>query len=178
MRCSRDVAPFPACGLLDLPLQRGPELRHLAVAFDPPPPRFHHQQRAGDPPVFLLRRAPVIHFVRELPQLRIEGFQTVGRFEAHAQHRKQPQTMEGERLLQAFVQAGHGGEIDPPQFVTHPAQGRSGFGLRRLLVGLLETPPPRGLLGHREIADDILTLMPLTPLDQGMGAEHHLYRGA
>ena len=57
--------------------------------------------------------ATVIHLVGELAELRIQGFQTVGGLPAHPQHLKQPQAMQGRRLLQAFVQADHGREVDP-----------------------------------------------------------------
>lgn len=45
----------------------------MAVPFDPPQPRFNRQQRAGDPALFLIGRAPVLHLVRQLAKLKGEG---------------------------------------------------------------------------------------------------------
>ena len=109
----------------------------MAVAFDPPQARLDEEQRTDHPALFLVRRAPMIHLVGQLAELRIQGFQTVGGLQAHPQNRKQPQAMQGQRLLQAFVQAGHGGDVDSPQLLAESAQGRSGLGL---LDGLSEQP--------------------------------------
>ena len=116
----------------------------------------------------------MIHLVGELAELRIQGFQTVGGLQAHPQHWKQPQAMQGQRLLQAFVQAGHGREVDPPQLLAESAQSCSSLGLRLSLVGLLVSPTPSRLLSFRQIPHDVLTLVPRTALDKGLGAEHRL----
>ena len=140
--------------------------------------RLDEDQRTGYPALFLVRRAPMIHLVGQLTELRIQRFQTVGGLQAHPQHGKQPQTMQGQRLLQAFVPTGHGGDVDSPQLLAEPAQGRSGLGIRRPLVGLLQPPAPGRLLALRQIPDDVLALVPLTALDQGLGSEHRLNGGA
>ena len=114
MQSSCNASSFHAFSLPALGLQRRPQLREMAVAFDPPQARLDEAQRTGYPALFLVRRTPVIHLVGELAELRIQGFHTVGGLQAHPQHWKQPQAMEGQCLLQSFVQAGHGGEVDFP----------------------------------------------------------------
>ena len=137
MQSSCNASSFPAFSLAALGLQHRPQLREMAVAFDPPQARLDEAQRTGYPALFLVRRAPVIHLVGELAELRIQGFQTVGGLQAHPQHWKQPQAMQGQRLLQAFVQAGHGRDVDPPQLLPESTQSRPSLGICRSLVGLL-----------------------------------------
>ena len=136
MQSSCNVSSFPAFRLPNLGLQRRPQLREMAVAFDPPQARLDEAQRTGDPALFLVRRTPVIPLVGELAELHIQGFQTVGGLQAHPPQWKQPQAMQGQRLLQAFVQAGHGREVDAPQLLAQSAQIRPSLGIRRSLVGL------------------------------------------
>ena len=162
----------------DLSLQGRAQQWQVTVAFDPPQARLDEAQRTGYPALFLVRRPPVIHLVGELAELRIQGFQTVGGLQAHPQNRKESQAMKRQRLLEAFVQAGHGREVDSPQLLTQLAQGRPGFGIRRALVGLLQPSTPGRLLPLREIAHHVLALVPLTALDQGLGSEHRLHGGA
>ena len=83
MQSSCTASSFHAFRLPALGLQRRPQLRERAVAFDPPQARLDEAQRTGDPALFLVRRTPVIHLVGELAELRIQGFQTVGGFQAH-----------------------------------------------------------------------------------------------
>jgi len=71
MQSSCNVSSFPAFSLPALGLQRRPQLREMAVAFDPPQTRLDEEQRTGYPALFLVRRAPVIHLVGELAELRI-----------------------------------------------------------------------------------------------------------
>jgi hypothetical protein len=113
-----------AFSLPGLGLQCRPQLREMAVTFDLPQAGLNEAQRTGDPALFLLRCASVIHLVGELAELRIQGFQTVGGLQAHPQHWTQPQAMQGQRLLQAFAQVGHGREIGPPQLLAESAQSR------------------------------------------------------
>ena len=124
MQSSCNASSFHVFSLPGLGLQCCPQLREMAVAFDPPQAGLGEAQRTGTPALFLVRRAPVIYLVAERAELRIQGFQTVGGFQAHAQQWKQPQAMEGQCLLQSFVQAGHGGEVDPPQLLAESAQSR------------------------------------------------------
>ena len=124
MQSSCNASSFHAFSLPGLGLQCCPQLREMAVAFDPPQAGLDEAQRTGAPTLFLLRRAPVIYLVAELAELRIQEFQTVGGLQAHPQHWTQPQAMQGQRLLQAFVQAGHGREVDPPQLLAESAPNR------------------------------------------------------
>jgi len=78
----------------------------VAVAFDPPQSRFDGQQRAGDPAVLLVRRAPPVDLVGDLAELGIDRFQTVGGLEADPERVEEPQPMQRERVLEAFVQTG------------------------------------------------------------------------
>ena len=174
MQSSRNASSFHAFSLPDLGLQGRAQLWEMAVAFDPPQARLDEAQRTGYPALFLVRRAPMIHLVGELAELRIQGFQTVGGLQAHPQHWKQPQAMQGQRLLQTFVQAGHRGDVEPLQLLAEPAQGGSGLGIRWPLVGLLQPPTPGHLLSLGQIPHHVLALVPLTTLHEGLGAEHRL----
>ena len=146
----------------------------MPVAFDPPQARLDEDQRTGHPALFLVRRAPVIHLVGELAELGIQGFQTIGGLETDPQHGEYAQPMERECLLESLVQAVGSREVARAQFLSEPPQRRTGFRLRRSLIGLLKPSPPGGLLRFREVADHVLALVPLTALDQGLGAEHRL----
>ena len=81
-------------------------------------------------------------------------------------------------LLQTFVLAGDGGDVELPQFLAELAQGGSSLGIRRPLVGLLQPPTSGRLLSLREIPHHVLAFVPLTTLDQGLGAEHRMNGGA
>ena len=94
------------------------------MAFDLPQAGLDEAQRTGHSALFLVRRVSVIHLAGKLAELCIQGFQTVGGLQAHPQHWKQPQAMQGQRLLQAFVQASHGREVDPPQLLAESAPSR------------------------------------------------------
>ena len=115
----------------DLSLQGRAPPRQMAVAFDPPQAWLNEEQRTGHPAVFLVRRMPVIHLVGQLAELGVQGFQAVGGLEAAPQSRKEPPAMEGQRLLQAFIQTGDGRAVEAPQLLTQLAQSRSGLGIRR-----------------------------------------------
>ena len=116
----------------------------------------------------------MIHLVGQLAELGVQGFQAVGGLEAAPQSGKEPETMEGQRLLEAFIQAGDGRDVEAPQFLTKLAQSRPGLGIRRALVGLLQPPTPGRLLRLREISHHVLALVPLTPLNEGLSPEHRL----
>ena len=96
----------------DLSLQGRAQQRQMAVAFDSPQARLDEDQRTGYPALFLVRRAPVIHLVGQLAELGVQGFQAVGGLEADPQSRKEPQAMEGQRLLDAFIQTGDGRDFE------------------------------------------------------------------
>ena len=98
----------------------------MPIAFDPPQARLNEYQRAGDPPLFLVGRPPVIHLVRQLPELGVERFQTVRGLEADAQGGEHAEAMQRQRLLESLVQAGHGGEIHRSQCLPQPEQCRLG----------------------------------------------------
>ena len=88
---------------LDLSLQGRAQQRQMAVAFDPPQAWLDEDQRTGHPAVFLVRSAPVIHLVGQLAELGVQGLHAVGGLQAAPQSRKEPQAMEGQCLLEAFV---------------------------------------------------------------------------
>ncbi len=83
---------------LDVRLQRGVQTRQMPIAFDAAHARCDGQQRTGHPAMFLIRRPPAIHFVGHLPDLRQERLQTIGSLQADAQHVKQAQPMQRQRL--------------------------------------------------------------------------------
>ena len=58
MQSSCKASSFHAFSLPALGLQRCPQLREMAVAFDPPQARLDEAQRTGYPALFLVRRAP------------------------------------------------------------------------------------------------------------------------
>ncbi|MEO8048155.1 MAG: hypothetical protein ABI684_12800 [Nitrospirota bacterium] len=141
------------------------------MAFDLPQAGLDEAQRTDHSALLLVRRASVIHLVGELAELRIQGFQTVGGLQAHPQHWTQPQAMQGQHLLQAFARTGHGREVDSrSSWGVGPEPPEPG--IRRPLVGLLESPAPGRLLSLRQIPHDVLALVPLTALYQGLGSEH------
>jgi len=86
MQSSCNASSFHAFSLPDRGLQGRAQLREMAVAFDLPQAGLDEAQRTGDPALFLLRCASVIHLVGELAELRIQGFQTVGGLQAHPRH--------------------------------------------------------------------------------------------
>jgi hypothetical protein len=62
------------------------------------------------------------------------GSQPAGGLEAHSQSRKEPQAVEGQRLLKAFVQTRDGRDVEAPPILTQLAQGhpaRHTSGVRR-----------------------------------------------
>lgn len=87
----------------------------MPIPFDPPQAGFDRQQGARHPAVLLLRRAPAVHLVRQLAQLRVQRFQTVGGLEAVAQGAEDSEQMQRQGFFQAFLQAGCGRAVDEPQ---------------------------------------------------------------
>jgi len=73
MQSSRNASSLHVLVLPDLGLEGRAQLWEMAVAFDPPQARLDEDQRTGHPALFLVRRAPVIHLVGELAELRIQG---------------------------------------------------------------------------------------------------------
>ena len=72
--------------------------------------------------------------------------------------------MQRERLLEAFVETGHGGLIEPRQLLTNLGEFMLGLLVGRLLVGLLQLLTHSGLLRFGQISDNIFALMPLAAL--------------
>ena len=64
-------------GALLLRLQRGLQARQMPIALEAAQTRFDGQQRTGDPTMFLIRCAPAIHLVGQLPDLRQEVWKRV-----------------------------------------------------------------------------------------------------
>ena len=146
----------------------------MPVAFDPPQARFDVQQRRGHPPLLLVTGPPAIDLVGPLADLGHDRLQTVGGLQAAAQGLEQSQPVQGQGLLEPLVQARDRGGVDEAELLPEPVEGRLRLGVARLLVGCLELPPPRGLLGRREVAHHILSLVPLTALHQRLRAEDRL----
>ncbi len=109
----------------------------MPIAFDAAQARFDRQQGTGHPAMLLVRRPPPIHFVGQLPDLRQERLQTVGRLPTDAERFEEAQPMQGQRLLQAFVQAGRGRAVDRVQLVAELAQRRPGLRVAGPLIRLL-----------------------------------------
>ena len=61
MQSLGNARSFHAFSLPGLGLQCGPQLREMAVAFDPPQAGLDETQPTGAPALFLVRRVPVIH---------------------------------------------------------------------------------------------------------------------
>ena len=142
---------------LEFALQGTLELQQMPIAFDPPQAWFDGQQCAGDPALFLIRRPPAIHLVRQLPELGVERFQTVRGLQAEAHGDKHPEAMKRQGFLESLVQAGRGGKVHRPQFLPQPTA-------------------PAGLLALGQIPHHILPLMPLAPLHGRLQTEDRLDR--
>lgn len=91
---------------MNLHLQRLLQQRQMSIAFDPPQMRLDSQHCTGHPPLFLLRGAPVIDLVAELPHLCMQGLQAVVGLQTDAQGLEEIKPMQGEGLLEAFIEAG------------------------------------------------------------------------
>jgi hypothetical protein len=68
------------------------------------------------------------------------------------------------------------GLVHEPEFPREAVERAFGVGIRRVRVRGLKLPALRRLVRLREIADDVLTLVPLAPLHRDV-AEHLAHRG-
>lgn len=163
------LLPLGARG--NLPLKRSAQRWQVPVALDPVQTRLDGQQRRGHPAVLLLGVAPPITLIGVGPELRIERLDAVRRLQADAQGAEQAQMMQGERLIQAFVEACDRRGVQEPQFGPKAEQRRLRQDRGRLLVGRLERAAPERALALREVRHTVLSRMPLTPLHEGLRPE-------
>lgn len=84
-----------------LSVERGLQLGEMPIAFDAPQARFDLHEGARHPAMLLLRGAPAIHLVRQLPELGVQGFQTLGGLEAAAQGAEDAKPMQRQGLFRA-----------------------------------------------------------------------------
>ncbi len=82
-------------------------------------------------------------------QQRVQVLDAVGRLERSAQLLEQAQTVDSERLLETFVQAGYRRLIQQAQLTPHLLQGRLRLGVRGLVISSLQLPTERRLLARR-----------------------------
>jgi hypothetical protein len=84
---------------------------------------------------------------------------------------EESKSVEGEGLLQAFLEGTRRSPIDLLQFGVQIGEPPFGGLVGRLLVGPLEPGSPGCLVGLRKVTDDVSSLVPLAALDLGSLAE-------
>ena len=108
---------------------------------------------------------PAFHVAGVVLHLSVEVLDTVGRFQAPPQLLEEPKSMERERFLQAFSKGACRLAVDLLQLrvkTGKPLFGRLGG---RFLVSPLEPGSPRFLVGLRQMADYVFSLVSLAALN-------------
>ena len=119
----------------------GPQDRQMPAALDPVQPRLDVEERRGHPALLLVAVAPVVHPVRSLSNERHDRLQAVRRLQASPQDGKDPQAMERQGLLQAFVQALHRRAVEQLKLFAKPPERPLGPLVSGLIISRLEFPP-------------------------------------
>ena len=96
----------------------------------------------------------------------------VGRLQRTANPREHAESMQGQRLLEPFVQARNRRLVELVQLSPHRFQVPLRLLVGGPLVGSLQTSTPGLLLGAWQVRDHILSLVPLAALDKHLAPEH------
>ena len=118
----------------------------MAVAHHLPQPWFDVQARGGQPAVALARVLPVVNLRTAFLDERIDGLQTVRRFQRPTQHAVQPEAMQRQGLGQAFRQAAGRRLVPIVQLALELLERAQRLVVRRPVVRALEALTPHRLL--------------------------------
>ena len=99
--------------LLDIQraLQRGDQLREIAMAADSPQPRFDVEQRRCQPPMPLVRRLPGVDLGAAFLDQCVRRLDAVGGLERDAEQLVDAEPMQRQRLLEPLGQARRRGSV-------------------------------------------------------------------
>ena len=141
----------------------------MPIARQAPHPRLGLQQRQrilSDlyPAAALRRVVPAPHFTEVVLHLNVEVFDAVRGLEAVAQFHEQAQSVERQRLFESFLQRTGGSAVNLVQLRFQFHQPLFGPLIARLLIGALEPMAPAFLVRFRQVADDVLSFVPLAAL--------------
>jgi hypothetical protein len=163
-RCRSRCLPFPLCLHVHVGLQRSAERRQVAISAHAAEPGFDVEERGGEPALLLVARLPVVDLRRALLDQRVDGLDAVRRREAEAELGVQPEPVESQRLLQAFVEARGRRGVELGEFRPDAPERRLRFLVGRVRVGLAELAADAGVLVRRQVRQDVLALVPLMPI--------------
>lgn len=125
-----------------------------------------------EPTLFLVAVPPVVDALHACLHSRVDRFEQVRRLQADPQLREDAQPMQGQRLLEAFVETRRRRGIEEPQFLTHRLHGLERPVVGRVLTRRLELAPNRRPVRLGQIAHDVLALVPLTAGKHRRGPEY------
>ena len=123
-------------------LQQG----HLLVALAATQPGFDLEQGRCTPAQFLITRAPPRHALCFALELRHHVLDQVRRLETHAERGDDAETMQRQRLVEAFGQAIRRGRVEHKQLLVQSLERMLRFGVRGVRIGRLQFVAPEDLL--------------------------------
>ena len=144
----------------------------MLVAAHLPESRFDLQKCRREPAVELVAVLPVINLVRPARDQGIDGLDDVRCLEAATELSCHAQLLECQSLLEPFQKTLGRRLVDKLQLSMNLHQLLLRFLEVRLFLGDLQPLAYPGLTRLRQIGDDVLPLVPLTPLHRGVAPEN------